>query len=620
MIVKVTFHPENYGHFQDVLILYYVKKLYNIPISVYGSCKDLGKKQKVIRGPEATEIHFIAKDEKVDDDLALNYTKRKNETINPDLTRKRKMYDDRISEMKNNKANDEIINNFEEKYKVYESISKHKKIENQKLNQMRYARTKKENEKATVMEHLIIGDKYDAPEKKNLLDMLMADKDNIIEPPKFALPEPKEKLWVVRAIGQYEPENYDEIYDDKKYNFDPDIRAVDKPGNDKPKSHTEIRDCEMELDGNALQKIIVGPKDLIDFGEIFKNSEQTKTFWIKNKLRTCIFIKIENDIPELKRSKYTSKVIYPGQIDGFNLVFFSNIENAKYSQFVKYLINYKYSFKLPIKARVVPVTLAYNNLSRFLFKNEKMNEQKYEMTVTQKLKFQNNGNSDAKFTFEEPKNPKLWIINPMKGVVAPKKSFEVEVTFAPIDGIYKSEQTEELKCNLENGNPIIMPITGNVSEARCSLVNDVLDFGNVHVGQEEQREFTIKNDYKNKTAYCIKNENDSILQFKEATGYIDITKKSVTAIIKCMHKKENYIEKVEILIRGGNKLILTLKANIMEPNVYIEEEKFDFGQITFGGECARKLTFVNTSPLTARVIINLNNNPNLKDFKVFIYI
>ncbi len=36
----------------------------------------------------------------------------------------------------------------------------------------------------------------------------------------------------------------------------------------------------------------------------------------------------------------------------------------------------------------------------------------------------------------------LWIINPMKGIVGPKKSFEVEVTFAPIDGIYKTEQTD----------------------------------------------------------------------------------------------------------------------------------------------------------------------------------
>ena len=483
---------------------------------------------------------------------------------------------------------------------------------------MRYARTKKENEKAKVMEHLVIGDKYDAPNKKSLLDLLMSDKDNLPEPPKFQLPEPKDKLWVVRAIGPYEPENYDEIIEEKKYNFDPDIRAVDKVGIDKPKSHTEIRDCEMEIDGNALQKILVGPKDFIDFGEIFKNSEQIKTFWIKNKLKTCIFIKIENDIPELKRSKYTSKVIYPGQTDGFNLVFFSNQENSKYSQFVKYLINYKYSFKLPIRAKVVPVTLSYNTLSKFVFKNEKLNEQKYEMSVTQKLKFQNNGNADAKFTWDEPRNSKLWIINPMKGIVAPKKSVEIEVIFAPIDGIYKSDQTEELKCNLDNGNPIFLSISGNVSEARCSLVNDILDFGNVHVGQEETREFTIKNDYKNKTAYCIKNTSDSILQFKEATGYIDITKKTVTAIIKSMHKKENYEEKVEILIRGGNKLILSVKANIMEPNVYIEEEKFDFGQITFGGESTRKLTFHNTSPLTARVIVNLNNNPNLKDFKVII--
>ena len=242
MIIKVSFHPENYGHFQDVLVLYYVKKLYNIAISVFGSCQDLGKKQKAIRGPEATDVHFVSKEEMVNDDLALNYTKKRNETINPDKTRKKKMYEDRISEMKKNRANDEILNNFEIKYKEYEEISKHKKIENQKLNQMRYARTKKENEKAKVMEHLVIGDKFDVPDKKNLLDLLMSDKDNMVEPPKFQLPEPKESLWVVRAIGPYEPENYDEMNEEKKYNFDPDIKAIDKPGNDKPKSHTEIRD------------------------------------------------------------------------------------------------------------------------------------------------------------------------------------------------------------------------------------------------------------------------------------------------------------------------------------------------------------------------------------------
>ncbi len=95
-------------------------------------------------------------------------------------------------------------------------------------------------------------------------------------------------------------------------------------------SHTEKRDCDLELDGNSLKKIAVGPK-VLDFGEIFKNSEQLRTFWIKNNLKSSIFIKIENNNPELKRrylilksSKYFSKVIYPSHTEGFNLIFFSN--------------------------------------------------------------------------------------------------------------------------------------------------------------------------------------------------------------------------------------------------------------------------------------------------------
>ena len=65
-------------------------------------------------------------------------------------------------------------------------------------------------------------------------------------------------------------------------------------------SHTEKRDCELELDGKALKRIAVGPRS-IDFGAIFKNSEQVKTFWIRNNLKTIIFIKIEN-INELRKT------------------------------------------------------------------------------------------------------------------------------------------------------------------------------------------------------------------------------------------------------------------------------------------------------------------------------
>ena len=47
-----------------------------------------------------------------------------------------------------------------------------------------------------------------------------------------------------------------------------------------PRTHQEIRECSMELSGEELQRIQVGTKEL-DFGQIFKNSENSKTFWMK---------------------------------------------------------------------------------------------------------------------------------------------------------------------------------------------------------------------------------------------------------------------------------------------------------------------------------------------------
>jgi hypothetical protein len=133
------------------------------------------------------------------------------------------------------------------------------------------------------------------------------------------------------------------------------------------------------------------------------------------------------------------------------------------------------------------------------------------MTVSQILSLKNEGNAMASFTWEEPKNNKLWKIEPLKGTVDKQKSAEIKITFSPIDQKYKGTQIEDLKCLVENGNPILLPVTGSVNEATCSLVNEVLDFKNVHVGSEEQREFMIKNEFKYKTAFLINNPAPGIM-------------------------------------------------------------------------------------------------------------
>jgi hypothetical protein len=76
--IKVYFHPENYGNFSDALILRYVNNMYEIPIRVIGICKDMGIKHKKLRGPEATEQDFKVQEAIVNDDLACDYTIKKN--------------------------------------------------------------------------------------------------------------------------------------------------------------------------------------------------------------------------------------------------------------------------------------------------------------------------------------------------------------------------------------------------------------------------------------------------------------------------------------------------------------------------------------------------------------
>ena len=140
--------------------------------------------------------------------------------------------------------------------------------------------------------HLLIDEKT----KINQLDELMNLKGNRLDSPRLKLPEPKDTLWVVKPIGQYEPAFLEESIK-KAIGKTPDDMPEDmetKKGDAKtgevPRTHQEIRECNMELSGEDLQKIQVSSKEL-KMGQVFKNSERSQTFWVKNNHRNHIFVK-----------------------------------------------------------------------------------------------------------------------------------------------------------------------------------------------------------------------------------------------------------------------------------------------------------------------------------------
>ena len=57
-----------------------------------------------------------------------------------------------------------------------------------------------------------------------------------------------------------------------------------------------------------------------------------------------------------------------------------------------------------------------NSLNKFVFKHDKIDKQKVEMSLSQKLKLFNSGNAPVEINFEETKEP-VFKISPMKEVI-----------------------------------------------------------------------------------------------------------------------------------------------------------------------------------------------------------
>ena len=104
-----------------------------------------------------------------------------------------------------------------------------------------------------------------------------------MQEPKFEFVQEVDPLYVEKPIGKYEPTatNLDRMRARKQQ---ADNRIVKKKFKAEPTTQNELRDCQVELTGEQLQKIIAGPQK-INFKNVFVKSETTKSFNISNDLR-----------------------------------------------------------------------------------------------------------------------------------------------------------------------------------------------------------------------------------------------------------------------------------------------------------------------------------------------
>ena len=683
--VNIFFHPENIGKFNDTLYFRYINNMYEIPIKIYAICKGDKKYSLnyISRMRSSANINSTNNNNKryshlkknfsdfseaqlVPDEVALDYTKKPYKRIDQSA-RLQKLYNNQMSQIlqkigtkgfniqksqnlkyKVYNPRNEIIKNFEENFKIYEKLSNHRSLANLDLVKMRRQRRLL---KPMAIKSVSQSSIFPEDREKESLEDLMLLKGNRLESPKLRLPEPNDKLWVASAIGQYEAPDLDENIK-KEINKTPDDmpeentskknngnerylsynsyniyqiknKNKEEKSGDIPRKHQEIKECSMELSGEELQKIQVGTKEL-NYGQVFINSEISKTFWVKNYLKTYIFIRfdIDQNLPELQRSTPLSHVISPGETYGFKLTIFSKqIKKIIYP--VKYIINYKHVFTLKVCAEIIMAKIqVQNSLNKFVFKYDKIDNDNVEMNVVQKLRLFNGGNAPVEINFE-PSKENVFKINPINEVIPSNKEKEISFSFNPFETeIQKEKYFDQIKMNIINGNPITFPIEASVppvSVSFANLDNDTIYFDLVHTGVSISKTFSLKNDSpKSITIYKIINPLPENLTFKEISGYITDKVKNIEVTFIHSEPNHNFTTEIPIMILGGNNLLLHLKANVVQPEVIIEEDQFDFGGVCFNEMKIKNLTLRNKSKLPASVYINLNSDMRYKDFKLIL--
>lgn len=668
VLVNINFHPENYGKFEDNIVFKYVRGMYEYPIKVLGFCQKKNSKIRSaipnkVRGPEATKKDFINKENIVNDNLAMNYTLPKlgayDKSKNRLQSKEIRMREDRIEEMIKNKCNDEIIDNFIKKYEDYkknnevkiegnnniyfmitqrkikerektartkrkeiqsaiplksETAEKLDKNDNDKFETEKTIRekenkdskdtnrkgnTERDNNFANTLKEIVEKSEKEFRES-NLLDKLT---DNFhLEEPKFVLPKNKDTLYVTKAIGKYKPqrENDNEI---KNYEsqFNPDIPAREKVLQ-KPVDVKEKNECKAELDGFSLLKIEVGPKE-IDFGDVFRKSCKQKTLWMKNNLKSSIIVNlIDLDDGDLVKTKIRSIVIKPDATEGFNLIYYSDEVRGKITFSIKYTINYIHSFKMIISANVIyPNLTILENLVPFNFNSQSRDP---IMIYKQVMKLENRGNDKVSFNFDPLKYDKYFTIEPTSGEVQPGSKFEVNFTFDPKDYKSRNEVEDETKINYLYGGSQLIKLRGSVPPSEVIIDSgNVVDFGFVHQGVRETKTIVLKNTKPGITAFKFENE-DNFVRFEPGQDVVDQRKANVL-----VHFKSGVNLKFEktfkIFVRGGSTLEITIKANVIVPDVRILQTNFDFGTASYGEEKIQTMTFKNFSEIQGIIRVDL---------------
>jgi hypothetical protein len=573
--LNFAFTPKNYGIFHSSIFLQFVSGAYKFPIHFYAKCEGMTEKKTLpVRGTESLPKDFEPERKYVSDLQIYNALNEKEgkwksetkvETLKTDYSLQ---------------VDQAILQDYVKKqYVDFLRASRRERLEKSKKTE---------------------GDmKFEDIAKQPDLGM----SENLISGPVLRLPRPDEQLFVNKSIGLYETAK------GMSYNHDPDrpIRNARKKAIDRkkykevafsqvPRKQVEIRECSKVLTAQELQFISAGPR-VMDFGKVVVCSSSCKYFSVVNALKQNVLVELETNMAEIHKIEPNSLVIPAGMTGGFQINLLS-ARNQVLDGVVTYKINKEHAFHFKVSAKMEQAELRLSkDVLKFTFDDENMEE-----SLTEKVLIENVCTADTKFTWIIPSGSNFEV-EPREEVIEAKKSKTVNVKFTPAIGGVKAE-AEILQMRVQNGPTLEVKCKGEFNEAKCVFTQKQVDFEVVSIGIPHEKPVVIKNLLRTTAVFHVKNCPNE-LSVSPMKGKIPGDGRLSLKIEFCaMEEKEIHCD-LEVVIRGGKPLNLTVVGKAIIPTVYIVEPDIDFGGVTYKCSATRQFSVVNDSPIACSLYINL---------------
>ncbi|KAF0745589.1 hypothetical protein Ae201684_000044 [Aphanomyces euteiches] len=479
--VVVSFVPAQLGRFQNALQLDVQDGSLIIPVHVKGAATTLGEKKELVGGPDALPNDFRPRFNFVSVDDIKSHKKAPKSSyqrVPPyEIAAREGKYDKaQLSSIENyltgTAAVDEYefqgTNNTHLTYCVNELAERahHRETYNQMLSQYRHDRLLKQQKT-----------NQEAP---NPVNIGMTPQGGIAAP-ELSLPIADEPLWMQSSLRNRRDSGTSSLgFDENKI-----IKKKFKP---QPMTQAEVKDCATTLTSDQLKQVFAGPK-AINFGKVCVHSVSKKSFSVTNDLPHNIFVRmnITNELDELQQTTPTSQVIPPGATAGFDLTFFSRVEQV-FQKHVHYTINGQHNSKLLVTAEVVPIRVELStSLLEFAFDASDLRPQ-----ISQEVVLKNPGNSEARFNWkpEQPTVECAFQATPAQGAIPPGGSCNISVTFNPR---YNVPNQAVLIVSVDGGKSTQLNCLGHVVEPKCVVKEKRIDFGTIAAGIPKEKRLLITN-------------------------------------------------------------------------------------------------------------------------------